>query len=80
MPPVHANLETFSPYEALSYTWGNPKTSRNMHPLSPNADQVYSIRLGDGCAYIKYNLEAALQHLRSETQPRTLWIDALCID
>lgn len=71
----HADLET-AKYEALSYVWGVQN-------------------LGQGHIYLRYkkqtegevivheigaNLFEALLHLRSATEQRLLWIDALCID
>ncbi|KAH0551486.1 hypothetical protein GP486_007299, partial [Trichoglossum hirsutum] len=55
------------PYEALSYTWGDPKRTR-------------TVLLGE-CPYeVTVNLEVALRHLRLTDSPRVLWVDALCID
>lgn len=54
-------------YEALSYMWG--------------PDEIYdSIRVND-CDYaVRRNLWYALHYLRQLDKPRTLWIDAICID
>ena len=54
-------------YEALSYSWGDPQ------PICP-------ITLNGGIVKITRNLESALRHLRYTNKPRTLWIDAICID
>ncbi|ETS83511.1 hypothetical protein PFICI_05387 [Pestalotiopsis fici W106-1] len=54
-------------FEALSYTWGDVG---NLVPVTVN----------EACIGITTNLEIALRHLRKSDQPRTLWIDALCID
>ena len=54
-------------YEALSYYWGDPQ------PVCP-------ITLNGGNVKITRNLESALRHLRYTHKPRTLWIDAICID
>ncbi len=56
-------------YEALSYAWGDdPKWAFRIISLN-GAD----VKVGR-------NLFSALVHLRSSTQPRVLWIDALCIN
>lgn len=59
------------PYEALSYTWGDPVFSEQIYvgvdPASPSMP-------------ITQNLYNALQHLRKSDESRILWIDALCIN
>lgn len=56
-----------SPYEALSYTWGD-------------ASQTVNVQI-NGCAFpVTVNLEAALRALRYADKPRVLWVDALCIN
>ncbi|KAH7343101.1 heterokaryon incompatibility, partial [Pyrenochaeta sp. MPI-SDFR-AT-0127] len=54
-------------YEALSYTWGDPKERL---PILVNETEVPVTR----------NLHAALEHFRSETIDVVLWVDALCIN
>jgi hypothetical protein len=53
-------------YEALSYTWGDPK-------------DVCSLECDRGRLTVTRNLYRALLRLRDEHNPRTLWIDAVCI-
>ena len=60
-------LEEAPPYEALSYAWGDPTV-------------IASILLCGTSSNITDNLHSALLHLRHEVLPRTLWIDAICID
>ena len=55
-------------YEVLSYTWG---TSEATEEISVDENQRIAIRV---------NLATALRYFRLETEPRTLWIDAICID
>jgi hypothetical protein len=59
------------PYEALSYTWGDPVFPEQIYvgvdPASPSMP-------------ITQNLYNALQHLRKSDESRILWIDALCIN
>lgn len=65
-----SNLE--HPYEALSYVWGNLKTSSQ-------AIEVYHDSIS-GYIRITDNLHLALLHLRSQDKPRYLWVDATCIN
>ena len=68
-------------YEALSYVWGEEEVEEYIlisHGTSEDAiadGGPRFRRLG-----IRPNLEAALRHLRRLDSPRTLWIDALCIN
>ncbi|KAH8749777.1 heterokaryon incompatibility protein-domain-containing protein, partial [Hyaloscypha sp. PMI_1271] len=55
-------------YEALSYAWGDPTPTR------------YDILLNEKTFSLARNLSRALPCLRSTTEPRTIWIDAICID
>ncbi|KAI8623732.1 heterokaryon incompatibility protein-domain-containing protein [Xylariaceae sp. FL1651] len=64
----HTQLGSFEcPFEALSYTWGDPKS-------------IAMICIDDAPFPVRDNLRAALWHLRRPDRPRTLWIDALCIN
>ena len=54
-------------YEALSYTWMGASFSR---PICLEGHQFY----------VTPNVEAAIRYLRDDKQPRTLWIDSICID
>ncbi|KAF2803484.1 uncharacterized protein BDZ99DRAFT_341872, partial [Mytilinidion resinicola] len=54
-------------YTAVSYCWGSPVFT---HTISVNNDKINITR----SAY------TALQALRSPFRPRTIWLDALCID
>ncbi|SPJ84240.1 related to heterokaryon incompatibility protein [Fusarium torulosum] len=55
------------PYQALSYTWGDPT-------------KVLSIDCNGENMQIASNLHQALLHLRHPRRTRILWIDALCIN
>ena len=75
--PIHIKVKTIqfssncSPeYEALSYAWGS----------SENPTSVWVNGIPNKSIPVTQNLEEALQHLRWKKKPRTLWIDALCID
>ncbi|XXH02833.1 hypothetical protein Hte_009220 [Hypoxylon texense] len=54
-------------YDALSYAWGN-------------MEKTNEITIDGGILSITENLFAALTRLRSPTESRCLWIDAICID
>jgi hypothetical protein len=54
-------------YEALSYTWGDP------------SDRRY-IKLNDQCFAVTASLWTALLYLRSCSEVRSVWIDALSIN
>ncbi|KAK9780814.1 putative Heterokaryon incompatibility domain-containing protein [Seiridium cardinale] len=54
-------------YEALSYVWGDPTITQ---PVIVDGNEMQ----------VTTNLEAALRHLRSDQKPRTLWVDAICIN
>ena len=62
-----ASLNSPPPYEALSYVWGDMTTPR-------------SIRLQSYSFAITKNLKVALRGLRMLDRPRTLWVDAICIN
>lgn len=61
------SIDSLPIYEALSYAWGeNPP----LHRIRCNGHEV---PVGE-------NLFHALRELRHGTEPRLLWIDAICID
>jgi hypothetical protein len=64
---VHVNLSDEIPYEALSYTWGDPSVTV---PIFING---YTFQ-------VTTNLASALRHLRDKRQDRALWVDAICIN
>lgn len=55
------------PYEALSYVWGE------------ELDAFPLLIVGKGYKRITKNLAEALRHIRLASEPRELWVDALCI-
>ena len=60
-------LSTDVDYEAVSYVWGEPIFT-------------LPLRIGSYYIYITENLSSALRHFRGYHKPRTLWVDAACID
>ncbi|KAI9694310.1 MAG: hypothetical protein M1820_009034 [Bogoriella megaspora] len=63
----HVPLDYKLEYEALSYTWG---------PSVPEK----TINVSGDDFKVRENLDTALRYLRLTDQPRTLWIDAICIN
>jgi hypothetical protein len=79
----HSLYESFNPdlypdyepnYDALSYTWGSPDT--------PQVALVGSGSFESSTRIMKIgaNLALALRYLRYTRKPRTLWVDAICIN
>jgi hypothetical protein len=74
--PLHFTFTTdrienlLAQYEAISYTWGEPKLEYSLY--SDSADGA--------CVMVTRNLDAALRWLRHPTARRALWADAVCID
>jgi hypothetical protein len=61
------SLEDSPHYEALSYVWGLETASEHLS-------------LDRSTMSVTANLDVALRHLRRPTEPRILWVDALCIN
>ena len=76
----HAELdhEFTNSYECLSYCWGDRRSARTLH-ISNDFEE-------DGrnstatVVPVTSNLHSALLNLRHHSEPRTMWIDALCIN
>lgn len=69
--PLHCNLHTISlgeipEFEAISYVWGNPK--RN-----------HIVYCEGFTMYVTSNLRDVLHRVRLSIEPRTLWVDSICI-
>ena len=62
-----ASLEESQPYEALSYTWGDPTIK-------------VTIKINGIDTQVTENLAGALMNLRYHSKERVLWVDAVCID
>lgn len=58
-------------YEALSYVWGTKE-----NPLQIYVD-IGTLRR---TMLVTQNLHSALRHLRQTSNPRAMWIDAICIN
>ncbi|KAM0264110.1 hypothetical protein ACHAQJ_000855 [Trichoderma viride] len=75
LPPDSIFWNQDTVFEALSYQWGaqdNPETVF-IKPSSMSDASIATFAIGK-------NLESALRHLRYTSKPRTLWIDAICIN
>ena len=86
---VTLSADQLPQYEALSYAWGSAKDPSSVvvtvdHSYESktrgySAERIESISTSRSIS-ITRNLAEALPYLRDATQPRTLWIDAICID
>ena len=61
------NLEDRSNYKALSYAWGAPKFTHNLHLVGGNIAVTHTV-------------DSALRRLRNPEVPTRLWVDAICIN
>lgn len=65
---MHVPMNDKPDYEALSYAWGDQN------------EDIGRVTLEGKPFPTTFNLESALRHLRLAKEPRTLWVDALCIN
>ena len=86
---VTLSADQLPQYEALSYAWGSTKdpssivvtidhrygSKNRAHSLA----KIVSFSTSRSMSVTK-NLAEAFPYLREATKPRTLWIDAICID
>lgn len=70
----HVPLDSNPKYEALSYTW-----DLDTQP-APSVISSYLIKISNRSFQVAPNLYFALRRLRASDQPRTLWIDAICVN
>ena len=69
----HVSLDAELEYEALSYTWDTDATAgtgQDTKMISCSGHEIF----------VRENLFAALRRLRCSDRPRSIWIDALCIN
>jgi hypothetical protein len=76
----HALFTNPPRYEALSYTWGDPKGELCEVPAKGDTSRLCDIKIDKHRAKVTYNLHAALLQLRYRKLPRVVWVDAICID
>ncbi|KAI1330163.1 HET-domain-containing protein [Xylariaceae sp. FL0255] len=69
-------------YQALSYTWGEPRFSRSLYVLGEeDGERGEGGRGGEGSVInITENLYSALHSLRKKHDILVLWVDAVCIN
>ncbi|KAK5659430.1 hypothetical protein OQA88_631 [Cercophora sp. LCS_1] len=82
-------LDGAPPFNALSYTWGDPRCSYLDHGPGAASEKSYlqasrTIRCDGEIFPVRPNLYDALRRIRAAgpdvTQQRFLWIDAICIN
>lgn len=91
---IHLSLQTFEleeapTYDALSYTWGDPRCAY-LHLDSPETSigytqDCYEVRCNGSKFMVRRNLKDALDMLQwwystSPAKQNFVWIDAICID
>ena len=71
---AEAVLDSSPEYHALSYVWGvaNPQAMTSIWISAPSGPHG-RLRITPNCCQ-------ALKHLRYSDRPRSLWVDAICID
>lgn len=94
-PQIHCSLQSTSlrshlPYNALSYTWGDPRTPLFQTIASAQYLREHRIICDGRLFFVTENLWHALERLRSERSKTTrggvpylqeyVWIDAICIN
>ncbi|KAM7203093.1 Heterokaryon incompatibility protein (HET) domain containing protein [Rhypophila sp. PSN 637] len=72
------DITTQPPFEALSYTWGDSLDRREIPVRAPPSTSSRTTSRAPSIS-VTANCLAALHSLRT-TEPRQLWIDAICID
>src|SRR5690242_19071913 len=70
---VAATMQPKPEYEALSYTWGDAYLQREIFCNDDATRSPTPLK-------VTVNCYEAQQSLRYADQPRSLWIDAICID
>ncbi|KAH6695217.1 heterokaryon incompatibility protein-domain-containing protein [Plectosphaerella plurivora] len=66
-------------FEALSYTWGDSTTAEEATIVS-NPEKSVQEPSETSTLPLSYNLAQAIRCLRYDDRPRTLWVDAICIN
>ncbi|KAH8679599.1 heterokaryon incompatibility protein-domain-containing protein [Tricladium varicosporioides] len=73
-------LSNLGNFEALSYCWGLPDPPTIKNPSKIILPRVSNTKTPWSSVTITPNCSAALRRLRLPDKPRTLWIDAICIN
>ncbi|KAJ3547922.1 hypothetical protein NM208_g1252 [Fusarium decemcellulare] len=70
---ITTSIDSAPPYEALSYTWGDPLSRKTINLKAQGSGDADEFLVTSSCF-------SALQRLQYRDKPRVLWIDALAID
>ena len=72
---IHVFLQDNPDYEALSYTWklDDPIEDQSLCSITVSGETLET-------SHVTPNLYRALKRLRHPTEPRALWVDAICIN
>ncbi|KAH7070312.1 heterokaryon incompatibility protein-domain-containing protein [Paraphoma chrysanthemicola] len=70
---VVSDLDSALPYESLSYTWGDRSNRSLINIFTSSSGSQKTFPVTSNCY-------SALSRLRLKSEPRILWIDAVCID
>lgn len=77
----YANLrQLHMGYEALSYVWGDPEDHKYDDITGTWSKTIATIKCNEYTKQITPNLNIALRHIREQSKPVYLWVDALCIN
>ncbi|KAK8084401.1 hypothetical protein PG997_005672 [Apiospora hydei] len=74
---ITTNLQDCAPYEALSYAWGDLTQTESIEVVTTTLDNGNN---PSATLSVTISCADALRRLRFRTAPRTLWVDAICIN
>ena len=84
MVMAHCNLDNHPPYEALSYTGGNPysnfKAKSSKSEWKDPWEEKTLVMVNDIAFEVKRNLKQALRQFRKTHAGKAIWIDSICIN
>ncbi|KAI4160442.1 MAG: hypothetical protein LQ342_005675 [Letrouitia transgressa] len=71
-----------TPYESLSYTWGESQTPEKVYIWQNSPANVSNVSNVNSLQFLhpRTNLLTALKYIRLPNTPRVIWVDAICID
>lgn len=72
-------INPLSPYEAVSYAWGDADTDARIHVLA-SAGNDAKVEIKESVLMITHNVEEMLRTFRSDTDIVNLWLDAVCLN
>ncbi|KAF2437268.1 hypothetical protein P171DRAFT_373750, partial [Karstenula rhodostoma CBS 690.94] len=83
MVMAHCNLDEHPPYEALSYTGGDPGSnlsSTSQKDFKDTWEETFTVIVNDIEFKVKRNLKEALYRFRKTHAGKAIWIDSICIN